>query len=101
MPTEPRRGVLDPLELELQMMVRATLWVLGIESKSPGREASFLNYRAISPAQKYEFLDIIKKQPINKLLLSASHVHSTILGQTNEISHNDMTPRSMTLPLLL
>lgn len=42
MPTQGRPRVFGPLELELGMLV-SCMWVLGLELRSSGREASALN----------------------------------------------------------
>lgn len=38
-----KKRVLDPLTLELQVVVSHSSWVLGIELRSPGRATSILN----------------------------------------------------------
>lgn len=52
-PVEARRGIGFPLELELRM--RAAVWLLGTKHKSSGRAASALNYRTISLTPCYVF----------------------------------------------
>lgn len=46
-PMEAKRRFLNPLDLELQMVL---MWVLGIESRSSARTASVLNHGTISLA---------------------------------------------------
>ena len=43
-------GVSDPLELELQIVAWASMWVLGIEHGSSGRAVCAFNSWAVSPA---------------------------------------------------
>jgi hypothetical protein len=47
-PVESQKRTPDALQLELQMVVRLPMWVLGTELGSFARAASVLNHRAIS-----------------------------------------------------
>lgn len=58
--------VSDPLEVELQTVVRAAMWVMGIETGSSRWAVSALNCLAISPGQSLELiLETCRKSCLN------------------------------------
>lgn len=46
----------DPLELELQVVMRHPMWVFGTEFELPAKTECVLNFCAISAALKFELL---------------------------------------------